>query len=261
VRGIPILMYHEVASRPLPGYQKYTVSPAAFAAQMAWLAAARYTTVGFDDLLAHRLGRGRLPRRPVIVTFDDGYEDCAEHAVPPLRARGFVATFFLVAGLVGDTTRWLTPGRGFELPLMSWATARRLEASGFSCGSHSMTHPHLARITDEACSAELLDSRRLLEERLGHAVRHFAYPWGSVDQRVQAHASEAGYQSACSVRIGLATPGDNPLALPRVPVTGHDSLADFICRLRCGVTLREMLQGKRGGAWRRRCNGSAKTAS
>lgn len=241
---IPILMYHQVSPRVLPAFGKYTVTPRAFAAQMSWLELSGYVPITLDALLAHRSDQCPLPRRPIIITFDDGFKDCVEHAVPILHARGFTAIFYLVAGLVGKTSRWLLGERGIELPLMDWTAARRLETAGFQCGSHTMNHPRLADLSPAACRDELLKSRHVLEDYLGREARHLAYPFGSFNEQVRALAAETGYRSASSVRIGLSSPEDDSLALHRVPVTGQDSLLDFICRLRTAHTLSEWLHGK-----------------
>ncbi|MEK7785041.1 MAG: polysaccharide deacetylase family protein, partial [Chloroflexota bacterium] len=165
-RAVPILMYHQVAPQSLPAFRKYTVTPKAFAAQMRWLALAGYVPIMLDDLLAARSGgSGCLPSRPVIITFDDGFQDCVDYAVPILQARGFRAIFYLVAGLMGRVSEWLITERGIELALIDWATARRLEAAGFQCGAHSLSHPHLANLDVAACRIELYESRRLLEDR------------------------------------------------------------------------------------------------
>src|SRR5690349_19057397 len=125
--SVPILMYHQVTPQPLDCLRKYSVSVRSFAAQMAWLALAKYTPVTLDQLLDQRAGRGALPLRPVLITFDDGFQDVFEYAVPILQQRGFTATFYLVAGLVGRRSRWLLAERGVELPLMDWQAALWLE--------------------------------------------------------------------------------------------------------------------------------------
>jgi peptidoglycan/xylan/chitin deacetylase (PgdA/CDA1 family)/glycosyltransferase involved in cell wall biosynthesis len=228
---IPILMYHQVAPDPPAAFRKYTVTPRMFAVQMRWLARARYVPVTLDALLEHRAGRRRLPARAVVITFDDGFADCARYAAPILERYGFNALFYLVAGLMGTASDWLAP-RGLALPIMGWATARRLEAAGFVCASHTVTHPHLADLAPGGCLAELRDARALLEDRLGHAVCDLAYPYGSFNAAVRAVAAEAGYRTACSTRIGRSAPDDDILALHRIPVNGDESLLDFICRLR-----------------------------
>ena len=237
--NVPILMYHEVTPRPVPTFRKYALTPGVFAAQMRWLALAGYVPITLDDLLAGRSGQTRWPGRPVVITFDDGFQACAEHAAPILQARGFTATFFLVAGLMGRSSEWLRARQGLELPLMDWSRARRLEAAGFHCGAHSLSHPHLADLNPAACRVELGESRQRLEDELGHPVHHLAYPYGSYNDTVRATAAECGYQTACSVQIGLSKSDDDVFALHRVPVSGLESFVDFVFRLQGGLTMRE----------------------
>jgi peptidoglycan/xylan/chitin deacetylase (PgdA/CDA1 family) len=238
--AIPILVYHQVTSRSDPAFDRYSITPAAFAAQMAWLAYARYTTVGLDTLLDSRAGRGALPRRTVAITFDDGLRKAADCAVPILAARGFTATFFLVAGAMGTTSRWTQSEVGVGSEIIDWPTARRLESAGLSCGSHTMSHRRLPALASEAVFEELSASRRRLEDELGHVVTHLAYPFGAYDDRVRGLVAAAGYRSACSTRRGPSPPDDDPLALHRLTIYGHDSLLDFVCRIRTGQSSGEL---------------------
>jgi peptidoglycan/xylan/chitin deacetylase (PgdA/CDA1 family) len=238
---IPILMYHEVSPQPHPAFRRYTVTARAFARQMRWLAALGYRTIDMDALVDARAGRAPLPKRPVVITFDDGFQGAADHAVPVLRAHGFTAVFYLVAGFVGQTSRWMASDPGVDLPLMSWETARGLAAQGFRCGAHSVTHRRLAGLPAADCRGELVGGRRRLEDGLGRPVTHLAYPFGAYDQAVTDLAGEAGYVTACSTRPGLSGPGDDLLALHRVTVYGHDSLPDFVSRVRSGAAVREHL--------------------
>lgn len=240
-------MYHQVSPRPLRAFARYTVLPEVFAAQMKWLAYAGYEPISLDQLVEHRCGRLELPARPVVITFDDGFRELVDHAIPILRAQGFTATFFLVAGLMGKNGRWLRQEIGAEIPLMGWSVARELAATGFHCGAHTMSHPRLAGLPDSACRSELNDSRRLLEDRLGIEVSHLAYPFGSFDDRVRDLAAEAGYRSACSTRRGLSTAADDLLSLHRISVYGHDTIFTFICRLATARTPRELLREKLRG--------------
>jgi peptidoglycan/xylan/chitin deacetylase (PgdA/CDA1 family) len=239
---VPILMYHQVSPRAHPGFEKYTVAVEKFAAQMRWLRYAGYCPTTLDDLLDARSGCRPLPPRPVVVTFDDGYRECVEHAVPIMAEHRFTATFYLVAGLMGSTSRWLARERGIELRLVDWQDARELLRAGFCCGSHTMLHPRLAELSPEACRDELEESRRRLEDRLASEVRHLALPYGSYDEAVRLAVTRAGYRSACSVRVGLSAPTDDRLALHRVPVTGQDSLLDFVCKLYTARAAPELLR-------------------
>lgn len=241
-RAVPILMYHQVTPRPSPEFRRYAITPRSFAAQMTFLRLTGYRTIGLDALLEHRSAGRPLPRRPVVITFDDGIQDCFEHVAPALSTRGFTAIFYLVAGLVGQTSRWMRSEIGIELPLMDWAAVRSLEAIGLQMGSHTMTHARLPALPPAACRDELSASRRLLEDRLGHEVAHLAYPFGTFDEPVRRMAAEAGYRSACSTRRGLSSGDDDPLALHRVSIYGHDSLLDFACRLWTARGARELLR-------------------
>jgi peptidoglycan/xylan/chitin deacetylase (PgdA/CDA1 family) len=243
-------MYHQVIPGPHPAFRKYAVTPKAFAAQMRWLAIAGYTPVSLDVLLDHRKGLQPLPSKPIIITFDDGFQGCADYAVPILQARGFTAIIYLVAGFVGKRSEWVLADRGIDYPMMDWLTARRLVSAGINFGSHTMSHPHLSELSPGSCRDELLTSRRVLEDRLGREIRHLAYPHGSFNERVRAIAGETGYYSACSTRLGFSTLDDDPLALHRIFVSGQDSLPDFICRLHAVRSCGELVRGKARGGWR-----------
>lgn len=238
--AVPILTYHQVTPHPQPTFRKYTVTVRKFAAQMQWLALNGYVSITLDMLLDQRRGRVSLPRRPVIITFDDGFQDCLDHAIPILKRHGFTAMFYLVAGLMGQISEWLYKEVGAAFPLMDWDAARQLEAAGFQCGAHSLTHPRLANMDVMTCRTELRYSRMLLEDQLGHEVRHLAYPFGSFNDTVLNIATDSGYHSACSTQIGLSTSNDDLMALHRVPIKGKDTLLDFISRLHTARRVREL---------------------
>jgi peptidoglycan/xylan/chitin deacetylase (PgdA/CDA1 family) len=239
---VPILMYHQVTPNPLPEFRKYAVTTDAFAAQLEWLARHRYVSVSMETLFRHRVAGEPLPPRPVVLTFDDGYQDCLDHAVPILATWKFTATFYVLGHLAGETSRWLIAERGIELPLLTWDAVRAVRAAGNECGSHAMSHTRLTRLTADQCRDELRDSRRVLEDQLGEEIGHLAYPFGDYDERVRALAAEAGYRTACSVRLGWSEPDDDLLALHRIHVHGEASLKAFADRLRRRLHPRLMLK-------------------
>jgi peptidoglycan/xylan/chitin deacetylase (PgdA/CDA1 family) len=240
IPAVPILAYHEVSPDPYPAFRRYTLKVSEFARQVRWLSSRGYQAIDLDTLLRARTSGHALPARPVLITFDDGFQACADHAVPVLQTYGFTATFFLVASLMGDTSRWMSEAN-VTLPLMSWARARALASAGFQFGSHTLTHPRLPGLDPTRRRVELCDSRRRLEDELGRPVLHFAYPYGAYDAAVRASVADAGYATACATRSGLSEPGEDLLALRRVTVHGHDSLLDFACRLRTGLAAGERL--------------------
>src|SRR5262249_14405581 len=148
-------------------------------------------------------------------------------------------------------SRWLVKERGVDLPLADWRSIRELRAAGMEVGSHGMTHSRLTEFSPDACREELLESRKLMEDRLGHEVRYLAYPFGYLNDRVRAQAKEIGYLSACSVRIGFSSLLDDVLALRRIPVNGNETLPDFICRLRTARSVAEYFGNSARGVWGR----------
>ena len=247
---VPILMYHEVTPTPVERYRKYTVTPVELALQLSWLRSRGYASVDLDAVHAAFLGERRLPARPVVITFDDGSRDCLEHAVPALLAHGFTATFFIVGGLVGSTTRWLPAEVGLELPTADWPTLRAAEREGMRCEAHSVSHPRLARLADAEARDELVRGRALLEDGLGHAVRHVAYPFGSNSPRTRELAREAGYLTACTTHEAIASPRDEPLALPRVPIVGTEGMREYRHRVRSARPVGALRAGVQGIARR-----------
>lgn len=249
---VPILMYHQVSPEPPASFSDWVVPPDVFGRQMRWLAVSGYTPITLDALCSNRVDGAALPRRPVVITFDDGFRDCLHYAADVLQKFRFTATFFLVAGLVGQPSRWLLRECGLELPLAGWDQIRDLARCGFAFGAHSLTHPRLATLSEEAIRRELQQSRRIVEEALDRQVVHLAYPFGSVDDRVRRLAVETGYSTACTVEVGLSMADENRLALRRVPVMGSDSFADFACRIRTGLTVRHAFGRLLRRRWRGR---------
>jgi peptidoglycan/xylan/chitin deacetylase (PgdA/CDA1 family) len=243
--AVPILMYHDIARDAPATFRKYVVSPQAFRSQMRWLAMAGYNTIGLDLLLGAKEARAALPDRPVVITFDDGFTSAVENAVPVLQAHGFTATFYLVAGLMGKSSRWLGTDPGMSRPMLDWEGARGLRALGFTCGSHTVTHPKLTQLDPASRLEELTRSRKILQDGLGDSVDHFAYPYGDHDGSVRDEVERCGYRSAVSVKIGLSEGDDDLYALHRVPISGTETLLDFISRVRTAASVRQRLHRTR----------------
>jgi peptidoglycan/xylan/chitin deacetylase (PgdA/CDA1 family) len=213
---VPILMYHYVRSvdpeQDELGY-RLSVTPEVFAEQMAWLDENDYTPITAAHLADCLRGWRDCPERPVVLSFDDGYEDAYTEALPILEAYGFTGTFYVVTEFVGR------PG------YMSWEQIRSMHASGMEIGSHSLTHPDLALLDAERARAEITESRELIESELGARVRSFCYPIGSYSPEVAAMVLEAGYTNAVTTYPGVTL--DLLYELPRQRILGGESLAGF----------------------------------
>ncbi|MFI1971098.1 polysaccharide deacetylase family protein [Streptomyces cinnamoneus] len=216
-------MYHAVAHAPARAAYGLSVSPGAFAEQMRLLADSGHTPVTAGRLAAAWRGGGRLPPRPVLITFDDGYEGVHRYALPVLAEHGFAATLFASTG-------WLRGAHetGGALDLMlSWDQLRELAAAGVEIGGHSHTHPQLDQLTDERLWFEVRHCRDLLTLELGHPPGSFAYPYGYSSRRVRDTVRAAGFGVSLAVGNALAVRRQGPYALERVTVRRSTSTAEF----------------------------------
>ena len=209
-----VLMYHGVADEAEDPNQ-LCVAPDRFAEQMAWLKRRGLRGVSIGTLVdAMRAGR---PRGLVGVTFDDGYVNVLEAALPELRRHGFTATMFIVSGRLGGSNEW---DEGPRWPLMSAGQVGELAAAGMEIGSHSTTHVRLAGLDAGQLKAQVGDSKASLAELTGAPVRGFAYPYGSMDAAARLAVRDAGYDYACAVETPLRELGI--MALPRVYIGQSD---------------------------------------
>jgi len=228
--GVPVLMYHqitaELAGTPLP---KLRVTPARFAAQLDALARRGYRTLTLAQAVAAQSAGDDAPA--VVLTFDDGFLDFYTQAWPLMRARGMVATVFLVTGLIGQDNRWDREKGLPREPLLDAAQIRELAAAGIEFGGHTHSHVDLTRLDDAALAAELGQCQAALAELLGAPAPSFSYPFGLHDLRVARAVAAAGFAQACTTRPGHLTPQTNPLAIPRIMIKRSDDPLDFSLKL------------------------------
>ncbi|WP_202437502.1 polysaccharide deacetylase family protein [Streptomyces sp. SID5910] len=220
-------MYHAVADDPRKATRALSVTPAAFAGQMAAIADRGLTPVGTAELAAAWRSGRPLPARPVLITFDDGYEGVHRHALPVLTEHGFPATLFV-------TTGWLRgpydTGGALDT-MLDWDQVRELAAAGVEIGGHSHTHPQLDQLGEASLRYELIHCREILTDQLGAAPASFAYPYGYSDRRVRRAVRETGYAQALAVGNALARRRQGPYALRRVTVrrgTGPEEFARLV---------------------------------
>jgi peptidoglycan/xylan/chitin deacetylase (PgdA/CDA1 family) len=140
------------------------------------------------------------------LTFDDGHASDYREAFPALRELGLRATFFVVPTLIG------TPG------FVSWSELREMVAAGMEVGSHSLTHPFVDCLDASGLAREFGESKAIIEDHLGAAVRAASLPRGWATSALQPVLRELGYRVFCTSRTGWWHPGDEPLAMPRVAV-------------------------------------------
>ncbi|MCG8350951.1 MAG: polysaccharide deacetylase family protein [Chloroflexales bacterium] len=213
---IPILMYHYVRSvesaiDPL-GYN-LSVTADQLADQLDWLARQGYTPIRMDKLADCLSGAQTCPKRAIALTFDDGYADAYTTALPLLQKYGFVATFYIVSGFVGQA--------GY----MNWDELRALHNAGMEIGAHSITHSDLTLMNRANAYAEIAGSGERLAAALQIPIRSFCYPGGKFNATTAELAQLADYASATTT---LQTWDQrNRYSLPRIRIYGELTQMDF----------------------------------
>jgi len=209
--GVPILMYHSVGD----GGDPLTVAPQELDEQLDFLRSAGFETVTLRQVLDAQDGAGKLPRHPVVLTFDDGYADFATAAVPVLRADHLVATDFVVSGFMGRPS------------YMTAAQVQSVNQEGMVIGAHTVHHVDLVALPAPAAAAEIATSRATLQGLLGHLVDDFAYPYGDVDPTVAALVAAAGFRDAVTTEAGTSQCASAPDMLRRIRIGGSDTVWSF----------------------------------
>jgi peptidoglycan/xylan/chitin deacetylase (PgdA/CDA1 family) len=235
--GLRILMYHRVSDER----DELAVAPASFREQMDYLAGKGYRAV---DLLTavDLLEAGELPPRTVALTFDDGYWDVAEHALPALADRGFRATVFVAPAVIDGAASFDWYRR--QPPVLDWEDIGELDREGtLRFEAHSLTHPNLPALDDEAARSEIAGSREALEARLDRPVLAFSYPSCLYGDRERRLVEEAGFRVAVSCEPGVNNGTTDRFALRRRQIDSRDSLLDFRAKLGGGHDTPPPLRG------------------
>jgi peptidoglycan/xylan/chitin deacetylase (PgdA/CDA1 family) len=223
ILNIPVLIYHRVAW-PIPpsaNGREFTVAPHNFDLQMNWLQDHGFHPITQATLFRALADNGKLPAKPIVITIDDGYVDGVHAILHGLvtRTHRWPATFFIITGRIGKG------------PFLSWPDIHLLEGSGMDIGSHTVFHTPLARLNPAQLRFELTRSRRTLTAGLGHPIYWFAYPYGSVDYGAQQAVMHAGYLLAYTTVPGAWLSISGRVALPRIDVTGQETLQQFAAAL------------------------------
>jgi peptidoglycan/xylan/chitin deacetylase (PgdA/CDA1 family) len=232
IPAVPILMYHKVGFRAeTPADRHLNVPTARFRSHMRILSALGYTGVTLADCIAAFRGEKELPRRPVCVTFDDGFRCVFTEAAPVLRELSWPATVFVPSAYMGAPGGWEGIKEWSPEPIMRSDELRDLLRAGWEAGGHTQTHCDLSALDDAAALAEIAGGARDLSNALQTDIRTFAYPYGRLNDRTPALVREAGLQCAVTVVSGRARPDDDPYLLPRVKVASRDGAVLFLYRL------------------------------
>jgi len=234
-RGTAVLMYHAIG-REGESPSRWVLPRSRFERQLAWLGRRRYNVISLDEFVRARVENRLPPPKSVVITFDDGYADNAEVALPALERYAFPATVFLVSA-AGAQAGWDRAGEAAGRALLTPVDAGDLNGRlGF--GAHSRTHPSLPTLEPTELEREVSGCRAELEAALGASVTVFSYPYGETSPEVEQAVARAGYVAACGIEPGRNRPSCDPYALKRLEVRGTDSLLRFAMTLWLGKTRR-----------------------
>ena len=216
---VPVLVYHNISAT-----EKGRLSIAArnFEAQMRQLHDEGFQTVSLADFLAFTAGRQQLPRKSVLLTFDDGYKSFVQYARPTLKDYGFGATLFVYSDFIGA-------GSG-----LSWQDLRALSEQGYDVQAHSKSHANLRRKEGESeaayakrIEAELGYPLTLFKKYLGRSSESLAYPYGEVDDELLGYVAKYGYTAAFTVRRQSNAAFVSPLKISRSQIYAEMTAQDF----------------------------------
>ncbi len=239
---LPVLLFHRIAPPPHREAPP-TISPIQFSRHLRALQRRGYSTITTEDWLAWR-ERGRpLPKKPVLLTFDDGYADLADHAFPLLKQYGFRATVFMVSGEINGSNRWDQSWGCEPHPLLRADQIRSWSADGIEFAAHTRTHARLPGLSAVSLGEEVSGSARELRELLGVPVHAFAYPYGAYDRAVRDRVA-GEFSLAFTAEEGLNTSSTDPLLLKRSMVAGNETWVDFALRTRYGYSPLMRLRGR-----------------
>jgi peptidoglycan/xylan/chitin deacetylase (PgdA/CDA1 family) len=221
---IPVLMYHQTAPSPPKGtpMRGLVVAPDTFQRQMAALHLMGYRGLSMSALEPYL--RGEKYGKVFGITFDDGYENNLQYALPILNKYGFGSTCYVVAGLIGKTNLWDREKGIRQVPLMSVEQLQFWVDAGQEIGSHTVTHAMLPSLSVQDQEEEIRHSKSMLEASVRQigGIRHFCYPYGKFDAITVSKVRSAGYTTATTTERGRCLTyahGSDPLTLPRVLIS------------------------------------------
>ncbi len=219
---VPILVYHYVEFVKDQGdtiRKSLNIIPPIFENQIRTLKEEGYTFIMAADVGLFLDGKKPIPQKPVVITFDDGYEDFYTDVFPILKKHNVVATAYIISGVIGHKN------------YMNAHQLKEIASSGLvEIGAHSIHHPNLKALPKEAVEKEIFESKQMLERNLGIKVVSFAYPYGGYTDEAEKLVEKAGYTNAVSTKGGIIVNQKNRYVLFRIHpgiATGQELIKEF----------------------------------
>ena len=200
--SITALNYHKIDNMNI----SLSVLPEDFDRQIAYLKEQGYNSINTDQLYDYMTNGTPLPENPILITFDDGYEDNYQYAYPILKKYGFTGTIFIITDLVGKPN------------YLTWEQLKEMKANGMNFQSHTVSHKSMTELGEAQLREELVNSKKILDEQLSQDTKFMAYPTGTYNLYIAKLVKDAGYKGAFTIKYGNIDKASNIYALERVPI-------------------------------------------
>ncbi len=226
-RWIPILMYHKVEEQEISSRHKTYITSTRFESHLRYLRWSRFQTLTFSDLnrfIGGELPWAQFPKKPVILTFDDGYVTTFQNAVPKLERFDFRAVFYVLGDSQIQSNLWDSATGEPVSRLIGGDEIRRLAELGHEIGAHSLTHPRLTELDANALRHEIDGSREAVIRMTGQAPHSFAYPYGGLNDSVKEAVRSAGFSFAVATDTGGRRMADDLFQIFRVSIFPQDGI-------------------------------------
>ncbi len=225
---MPVLMYHKIPDAPLASKHQIFVTKDNFAKHLAYFKSHHFTPITFLDYQDFASGRRSLaefPRRPIILTFDDGYTDNYTNLLPLMQQYGYRGVLYLLGDFDIRYNQWDADFDPTEprADIMDRAQKQAFVAAGWEIGAHTMSHAKLPELPAAEALAEMRQSKASLEEALNTEVISFAYPYGALDEGVKALAQKAGFTYAVATDTGGLHLEDDRMQIFRINMFPHET--------------------------------------
>ncbi|MCX8083724.1 MAG: polysaccharide deacetylase family protein [Calditerrivibrio sp.] len=230
---IDVIMYHQIGRfKKMSSHKATYCDVKRFENQLRLLKFNGFKSISMGQLYLYLKGEvASLPEKCVVLTFDDGYENFYEYALPLLQKYGFTAVVYVLAGKIGEKADWLEKDGHYPAKLMSLSQIRDIIKYGIEIGSHGYSHLRLTECEYYIAKDDIIKSKKILEDLLGCNVDHFCYPYGYHNIEIMRTVKEAGYLTAVTCERATLRKDVDPFAIPRKAVSYGDSLLGFAWKI------------------------------
>jgi peptidoglycan/xylan/chitin deacetylase (PgdA/CDA1 family) len=226
MQNIPVITYHKISD--IKEFGLTTVTQNNFEEHIQYLSQNGYTAICFSDIVNQKV----LPDRPIIITFDDGYENVYHNALPVLNKYGYRAVIFVVTDYIGKYNNWEPASFQSKYRHLSQDQIRKLSDNGYEIASHSERHRYLPILDPADLLDEIANSKNFIEKIIGGPVLSFCYPYGRYNDKIVDVVKRAGYQYATSNLRLLNSVNTTSHTIIRRSIYSTDTIRTFSSKLK-----------------------------